>query len=126
MPTRQDVDHPTKTDGWWIYLLVGEGARRSYIGIAVDVNRRLRQHNGEVPGGARSTRSGRPWSICRTLGPVPDRSIASRLEHWLKRARGSARKLRFENMAALLQPLVEDGIRRTETWNDAIESLGKG
>jgi predicted GIY-YIG superfamily endonuclease len=76
---------------WWVYLLHSGRRSRSYIGIALDVDRRLRQHNGELAGGARSTRSGRPWRVSRTLGPFPDRSTASRIEYAWKQVRGRQR-----------------------------------
>jgi len=78
---------------WWVYLLRSTRLRRTYIGIAHDVSRRLRQHNGELTGGARSTRGGRPWTIVRTLGPYPDRSTASRIEHAWKQVKGARRAL---------------------------------
>jgi len=76
---------------WWVYLLQSTRLRRSYIGIAINVDRRLRQHNGDLAGGARSTRSGRPWTVARRLGPFPDRSTASRVEYAWKQVRGRQR-----------------------------------
>lgn len=43
-----------------VYLLCND-AGRTYVGCAVDSARRLRQHNGELSGGAAQTRRGRPW-----------------------------------------------------------------
>ena len=77
---------------WWVYLLESTARRRTYIGIACDVDKRLRQHNGELAGGARSTRSGRPWSVARRLGPYASRSVASRVEHFWKKAKGRQRR----------------------------------
>ncbi len=76
---------------WWVYLLQSTVKKRTYIGIACDVDRRLLQHNGERAGGARSTRSGRPWRLERILGPYKDRSIASKVEYHWKKARGRKR-----------------------------------
>jgi putative endonuclease len=68
------------------------GARgTTYVGIAVDVARRLRQHDGELVGGARSTRAGRPWHLAAWYGPFPDRSAATKAERRVKATRGLAR-----------------------------------
>ncbi len=67
---------------------------RTYVGVALDVERRARQHNGEIPGGARSTRVGRPWRVAVVHGPFPDRGSAQSVEHQLKKRRGAAARLR--------------------------------
>ena len=77
--------------GWVLYVLWSERLRRTYAGITIDLERRLAQHNGEQPGGARATRAGRPWQIATTYGPYPDRSSASRAERAVKRLRGRRR-----------------------------------
>ncbi len=78
-------------EDWTLYLLVSERLTRTYVGIAHDAERRLVQHTGDTPGGARSTRAGRPWKLAKTWGPYPDRSTAQRAEAELKRVRGAAR-----------------------------------
>ena len=45
-----------------VYVLRNAGGR-TYVGFTNAPNRRLRQHNGEVKGGARKTRLGRPWEM---------------------------------------------------------------
>ena len=77
--------------GWFVYVLSSASTAATYVGVARDVARRLDQHNGLVPGGARRTRMGRPWTVAAVAGPFPDRAAAQRSEHALKRRRGRAR-----------------------------------
>jgi len=76
---------------WWVYVLVSASARRTYVGVTTDPERRLAEHNGERPGGARSTRAGRPWTLGRLHGPFEARGEAQALEHRLRRRRGVQR-----------------------------------
>jgi putative endonuclease len=78
---------------WWLYLLTCASGR-TYVGITTELERRLEQHNGTLPGGAKSTRPGRPWAVLRKWGPY-SRSTASAHEYRLKRCPG-ARRSRWE------------------------------
>lgn len=82
---------------WHLYVLCSASTRRTYVGISLDVERRVKQHNGELAGGAASTRGGRPWTVGAIYGPYPDRSAASRAERVLKAQRGQAR-LRWDGV----------------------------
>ncbi len=72
-------------DDWIAYVLVSADGRRTYVGITLDLERRLAEHNGERPGGAKATRAGRPWSVGVSFGPYQSRSFAQRVEYQLKR-----------------------------------------
>ena len=87
-------DEVEPAEEWFVYVLLSGDARRTYVGVTTDPDRRLAQHNGERPGGARSTRAGRPWTREVLHGPYA-RGDAQRLEHRLKKVRGKAR-LRFD------------------------------
>ncbi|HET6584278.1 MAG TPA: GIY-YIG nuclease family protein [Nannocystaceae bacterium] len=76
---------------WSVYVLASEAATRTYVGIACDVEARLRQHNGEAKGGAKSTRGFRPWRVAGVFGPYLSRGKAQRIEAAIKRLRGDAR-----------------------------------
>lgn len=88
---------------WYAYVLVSledpagplgaQRVRRTYVGVALDVARRARQHNGELAGGARSTRVGRPWRVAVVHGPFADRGAAQAAEHLLKQRRGAVARL---------------------------------
>lgn len=68
---------------WFVYLLhCADGSL--YAGVTRDLTRRLRQHNGELAGGSRYTRSRRPvvlaWSTraaCRAEALRLEASIKS-------------------------------------------------
>lgn len=78
---------------WWVYVLLN-AAGHTYVGIALDPEARLLEHNGIHKGGAKRTRSGRPWSIGCVYGPYPDRSAACKVEYQVKQLRGH-RRLNF-------------------------------
>ena len=75
---------------WYVYLLeCGDGTL--YCGITRDLARRVAQHNGLLPGGARYTRGRRPVRLTASR-PCPDKGAALRLERAVK-ARPRAQKL---------------------------------
>jgi putative endonuclease len=74
-----------------VYVLASSAATRTYVGIACDVALRLRQHNGEAKGGAKSTRGFRPWRVAEVFGPYASRGKAQRIEAAIKRLRGETR-----------------------------------
>ena len=45
-----------------VYLLENH-SHRTYVGYSTSPRRRLKQHNGFLPGGANRTRRGRPWQL---------------------------------------------------------------
>jgi len=68
---------------WWVYLLeCADGTL--YTGIACDLERRLQQHNGALPGGPRYTRGRRPVRL-HWCEPAADRGAALRREARIKR-----------------------------------------
>jgi predicted GIY-YIG superfamily endonuclease len=90
---------------WIVYVLVSRTASATYVGVSVDARRRLEQHNGKRPGGAKATRAGRPWKIGAVYGPYATRAIAQSVEHAVKRRRGRERlRLPGERPAPLERP----------------------
>lgn len=77
--------------GWFVYVLLSGDGRRTYVGITSDLDRRLSQHNGQLPGGAKATRAGRPWSVGQSHGPFSRRGDALKLEAEIKRHPGRSR-----------------------------------
>lgn len=71
------------TNAWVVYIL--RCADNSlYTGISTDIERRLQQHNGERPGGARYTAPRRPVELLYQES-YDDRSTASRREAAIKK-----------------------------------------
>ncbi len=67
---------------WCVYLLrCADGSL--YTGATCDLTRRLRQHNGEIAGGSRYTRSRRPVVLAVSIA-VACRAEALRLEASIK------------------------------------------
>lgn len=75
---------------WYVYLLYNEETRRTYVGATTDPWRRLRQHRGELRGGAKATKKAqKSWDIICYLSGFQDRRQAYRWEKLIKaRARG--------------------------------------
>lgn len=70
------------------YILISNNRNRSYIGCTNNIKKRLRQHNGEITGGAKATKTGRPWTlICYISGF--DKSHALCCEWRLKRRKAN-------------------------------------
>lgn len=68
--------------GWFLYL-VRTRSGNIYTGISTDPERRLRQHNGDLSGGAKSLRGQRPIQLLYQQ-PYPCRSSASKAEYQFK------------------------------------------
>jgi predicted GIY-YIG superfamily endonuclease len=80
---------------WSLYLLYHPIANRTYIGITTNIQRRLRQHRGEIVGGARFTARTQKkfpegqWELICFLSGFENRSEVTRWERLCKiRCRG--------------------------------------
>lgn len=65
-----------------VYCLAAGGM--TYVGVTNNMHRRLRQHNQELRGGARSTKRRRPhgerWRLHFLVSGLPERRVALQLE----------------------------------------------
>lgn len=79
---------------WYVYILRCADDTL-YTGVTTDTERRVREHNGEIKGGARYTQARRPVTLV-WREPHDGRSQACRREAELKRLT-RAEKLRLVN-----------------------------
>jgi predicted GIY-YIG superfamily endonuclease len=99
---------------WHCYCLVNTdpGRQRTYVGATTDPARRLRQHNGELVGGARATQ-GKAWRRCLLVGGFGGEREALRFEWWWKRlsrgAPGSPLEARLHALSGLMADWSQQG-----------------
>lgn len=68
----------------YCYVITSTAYNRSYIGYTVDFPRRLRQHNGEITGGAKKTSTHGPWKPICLIEGFDDNHMALRFEYHLQ------------------------------------------
>ena len=68
----------------------------TYIGYTNNLTRRVRQHNGEIKGGAKSTH-GKKWQVVKILGPY-SRKKAMSVEWQWKQCRGCKSRIFFTKL----------------------------
>jgi len=94
-------------DRWRVYLLEQQAPRaprtpRAYIGATVDVAHRVRQHNGDIAGGARRTTrasgAGATWRLVAVARGFGSQHEALSFEWWAHR--GTRRKTHGEDAVA--------------------------
>ena len=91
----------------FVYLLVTNRSRATYVGATVDLERRLRQHNSELVGGAKMTtrrvRTGEKWSVVCYVKNFPTWRSALQFEwKWKHLSRGNSIPSRLRALSALL------------------------
>jgi structure-specific endonuclease subunit SLX1 len=98
---------------WHCYLLVSSEGQ-TYVGATVDPDRRLRQHNREISGGARATgmkvAEGQTWSRFCLVSGFPDNHAALQFEwRWksLSRKKSLANLIPIERRIQALYELIE-------------------
>jgi structure-specific endonuclease subunit SLX1 len=69
---------------FFVYLLITNNRANTYVGATIDLDRRLRQHNKEIKGGARATSSkvenGGLWERVCYISGFPDWSATLQFE----------------------------------------------
>lgn len=76
-------------NNWYLYMVQTNNGLL-YTGISTDPQRRLRQHSGELVGGAKALRGKGPLTLVYQQ-PVADKSAAAKAEYQLKQLPRSAK-----------------------------------
>ncbi|KAJ4836657.1 hypothetical protein Tsubulata_041988 [Turnera subulata] len=89
----------SKLRSWCVYLILSTNTPiKTYVGVTNNFSRRLKQHNGELKGGAKASRAGRPWVCACLIRGFDDRSEASQFESkWKSVSRKLPRKKKAED-----------------------------
>lgn len=98
-----------KKYNWSCYLLVSKNPKYlnySYVGITNNFIRRLRQHNGEISGGAKYTKTRRPYSLFYRIDHIADVSTALKIERDVKKHNGYVN--RYEYMKKIEESILNE------------------
>ena len=78
-------------DKYYCYILGNEN-NSTYNGCTNNLKRRLRQHNGEITGGAKATRNKGPWNYICIMEGFTDKIAALKCEWKIKHPTGKRRR----------------------------------
>ena len=73
----------------WLCYLLENSFGKTYIGATNNFKRRIRQHNGEIKGGAKYTSANKPWEPVLIVLGMPDKITALMLEWRMKKHKSS-------------------------------------
>ncbi|MEC7691916.1 GIY-YIG nuclease family protein [Alteromonas sp. RKMC-009] len=76
------VKEQTQAPSWYVYM-VENRLGQFYTGVTTDPARRIRQHRGEIQGGAKALKGKAPL-VFRMVVSATDKSAAMKAEYWLK------------------------------------------
>jgi predicted GIY-YIG superfamily endonuclease len=105
---KDDIEKTMKNS--FVYLLMSSNGS-TYVGATIDVNRRLRQHNSEIKGGAKRTTikssKGELWERVCYVGGFPDWTSALQFEwRWKQLSRKQPYKIPIERRINALCDLI--------------------
>ena len=81
------MEEKTEEKVWHLYILGScnpDHKNSTYIGITNDIEKRLRQHNKEIKGGAKCTKSKGPWQHILYMTGFSDKVSVMQAEWKLK------------------------------------------
>ena len=93
------------------YVIQSTITNKVYVGYTVNFARRLRQHNGELVGGAKKTARGRPWKPICVLSGFYDQSSALRFEYRIHKTKIKKRRTEdgVQHVIRVISSLIDNG-----------------
>ncbi|XP_074276167.1 structure-specific endonuclease subunit SLX1 [Silene latifolia] len=103
-----EISSPSRNQEWCVYLIASTNPPfKTYVGVTTDFSRRLKQHNGELRGGAKASRAGRPWLCACLVQGFSTHSLACQFESkWKNTSRKMPRKRTVEEEKDKVQHLL--------------------
>lgn len=108
-----EVENPYKDKKHYCYILqqseIGDKKSLNYIGYTVNYNRRIRQHNGIIKGGAFYTRNRGPWEFLAIFHCPTWNNIRGLQTEWLLKHpnRKRRREKRFSGSLGKINSLFD-------------------
>jgi predicted GIY-YIG superfamily endonuclease len=94
----------------YCYIIYSPSKNRTYVGYTVEPNRRIRQHNGIIKGGAKATSIASDWrflSIITSSSPTFTNILALSIEWHLKHPSGKRRDPKYWGVDGRLKGIIE-------------------
>jgi predicted GIY-YIG superfamily endonuclease len=91
-PIEKPIEKNKKNENYFCYILMTSNAfysNQTYNGSTNDLKRRLRQHNGDLVGGAKSTKNKGPWEYLAVLSGFKTHKEALSCEWRIKHPTGA-------------------------------------
>ena len=79
----------------YCYILQNDDNQRTYNGYTVNTRKRLRQHNGEISGGAKSTKCSNTWKYIAVISGFPDKINALQCEWRIRKPFNKRRTIEY-------------------------------
>ena len=103
---------------WNLYLLENEINNRTYLGVTNNTKRRIRQHNGEIKGGAKATRMTDTWKY-RVLIKNLTKSEALSYERTCKNLRRKGiGKTPVDRRISIMKKVIKNYVNDCDVSND--------
>jgi len=106
---KDDVKNKILTECKYFCYIIANDKDRTYNGYTTNLARRLRQHNGEICGGARATHNRGPWRYVAILTSMGWKNTSTAMKHeWTIKypTRKRPRPKHFNGVSGRLDSLV--------------------